>query len=70
MHRWEVGVLGVPAVWWSSRFRCGMDRGDEAVTDWSLMVGGPVIGGGGTRIYTFPIGVGGFDFGGIPSTLI
>ena len=38
-------MLGVPAVWWSSRFRCGMDSGDEAVTDWSLMVGGPVIGG-------------------------
>ena len=38
-------MLGVPAVWWSSRFRCVMDSGDEAVSDWSLMVGGPVIGG-------------------------
>lgn len=54
MHRWEVGVLGVPAVWWSSRFRCGMDRGDEAVTDWSLMVGGPVIGGGWDKDLHFP----------------
>lgn len=40
MHRWGVGMLGVPEVWWSSRFGCGMDGGDEAVTDWSLMVGG------------------------------
>ena len=32
MHRWGVGMLGVPAVWWSSRFRCGMDSGDEAVS--------------------------------------
>lgn len=44
-------------------FRRGLeDRG----TDWSLMVGDPAVGGG-IRIYTFPIGMGGFDFGDAPT---
>lgn len=43
--------------------------GGQRGTDWSLMVGGPCDWGVGW-IYTFPIGMGGFDFEDAPTGVL